>query len=287
MKIEKQKANDLSFQEKFIAFKDGKAEAPILHMDTKAKFTVNDNSKKVILSVEELDLDGEIVEMKGCRIRNEKNGIPMIDSHNAWASVTQNTLGAVRNPRLDMVDGKPALVGEPDFAPTPNGEIARILYMGVDGKKPYMTDVSMGFMVYDYDNETRTIKEWEVFELSLVTAGANRGARFVDKSLENQEGVEEDVKIAKDLARFSVIKAPFKEFTKLFLSEEFCKLLGYEKDGDLILDINNLYDIIYKRFKEVEAPIPSQEAPATPKLSEEQINKALSDAIIKKLEEIS
>jgi hypothetical protein len=291
----KEKAKELSFEERYKAFKAGKAEAPILHKTVGVKFVVNETEKMVVLTIEQKDSDGEIVKVDGGKIRNPKVGIPMIDSHNSWSSVVQNGLGAIRKPRFTVVDGKKALVGEPDFAPTPAGEIAKILYMGVNGGKPYFTDVSMGFMVYDYDNETKTITEWEIFELSLVTAGANRGARFIDKKSlkveEAEEPTEEDVQIAKDLARFKQINEPFKEFCKLFLDDEFCKLVGYKKDGDLLIDINSLYDIIYTKFSVTEEdPLKTKEAPdelVTPAVSPEMVQKVLLDTISEKLQQIS
>lgn len=252
------------FEAQFKAFKDGKADAPKIHKSVSVKlcgdFELDKARKEVVLTVEQVDDDGETVLMSGGRIRNPEAGIPMIDSHNAFDSVVEYGLGAIRNPRFVEENGVKVLKGEPDFAPTPNGEIARILYMGVNGGKPYFTDVSMGFMVYDYDNATKTILEWEVFEVSLVTAGANRGAKFFDKkSIDKTE--TENIQIAKDLARFKQINEPFKLFSKLFLNEEFCKKLGYEKDGNLLVDIQKLYYLIDNKFTQAEAPIEEKEAP--------------------------
>ncbi len=294
MKKDNEKAKELSFEERYKSFKEGKGEAPVIHKSVSFK-SINDDEKLVVMSVEEIDSDGEIVEMEGGKIRNKENGIPMIDSHDSWSSVTSKALGSIRNPRFKTIDGKKCLVGEPDFAPTPNGEIAKILYLGVDGKKPFLTDVSMGFMVFDYDNKTGRIKEWEVFECSLVTAGANRSARFTDKKdlsgeakKEFKEAVEKDAQDLKDLIRFKQINPVFKEFTKLFFSEEFCKKIGYEKDGDMILDLNAIYDTIVKSFNtKVEAPQSTQEAPKPetkqPKVSSDDVQKALMEAITARL----
>lgn len=289
MKTKVQKANEPTFEERYKSFKEGTGSAPTLHKDATIKFAINEGKKEVWLSVEEMDSDGEIVEMAGGKVRNRQNGIPMIDSHKAFSGVVENGLGAVRNPKFIERNGKRMLVGEPDFAPTPAGEIAKILYMGVNGGKPYFTDVSMGFMVYDYDNETKTIKEWEVFELSLVTAGANRSARFVDKALDGEieagEVTDEDVQIAKDLARFKQIHEPFKEFSKLFLSDSFCKTIGYEKDGDMLIDINSIYDTILAKVtaKTQEAPKIAEEAPKLQEkqATQEQIESALLQAFSK------
>lgn len=73
--------------------------------------------------------------------------------------------------------------------------------------------------------------------------------------------------------------------------KNFAKKIDYEKDGDLIVDINGIYDKISIKFNaEQEAPIPAEEAPNEPKepeASPELVEKALLDAISKKLEEIS
>lgn len=301
--MEKKNKELESLGEQFAKFKSGETDkAPIVYRKSAVKFQVNEGKKQVILSVEETDSDGEVVEMAGGSIRGGGDSVPMIDSHNSWSSVVQNGLGAVRNCKFGKNDmGKPCLMGEPDFAPTPNGDIAKILYMGVDGGKPYFTDVSMGFMVYDYNNETKHITKWEIFELSLVTAGANRSARFTDKALDpetledesNAEGEasEESKQIAKDLSRFKQIHKPFKEFTKLFLSDEFLKKIEYTKDGDLSIDINSIYDKInLKLDKPMEAPKVTQEAPIQVKqkaATKEAVEKALLAEIVKQISKIS
>lgn len=298
----------LTFEERYKSFKEGKTEsAPVLYKNFQLKkvnkmpnmpidempedmdMMTNTCSKAVVISVEEKDRDGETVLMDGCIMRSwiKENGLPMIDSHDSYSTITTNGLGAMRNCRIEDVGGKKGFVAEPDFAPTPAGKIAEILYMGVNGGKPYFTNVSMGFAVYDYNNDTREILEWEPFECSLVTVGANMSARFMDKT-KKAETEETTEKMAKDLARFKQIHEPFKEFCKLFLSEEFCKLIDYEKNGDLLLDINSLYDIIYKKFTVItEAPKITKEAPIKlqrPIISSDAINVALSDAISKQLD---
>lgn len=273
-KVEKQ----LTLAEKFAKYKEEGGSAPVIHKTMNVR--VNEGAKEVLLSIEEIDRDGEIVMMDGMMLPDwiKENGIPMIDSHNSRSSVVTNGLGAFRNPRIEMRGGKKSLVVEPDFAPTPNGEIAKILYMGVDGGKPYFTNVSMGFDVYDYDNATGEIKAWEPFEGSLVTVGANMSARFSDKA-------PNDVTIAKNLARFKQIKDPFKAFTTLFMSDEFCEKIGYEKDGDLMVDINGIYDNINKFISSQEAPIEEKEAPIEPqvKVSTEAAKHQI-DAFFQKLE---
>lgn len=278
----KKAKGELSFEEKYKSYKSGESEAPIIHKTF--SFKVNDTEKLVILSSEDLDSDGEVIDMDGGRIRNKSNGIPMIDSHDSWSSVTQKGLGAFRNPRFTKIDNEKVLVGEPDFAPTPNGDIARILYMGVNGGKPYFTDVSVGIAVYDYNNETKHITEWEVFECSLVTAGSNRKAVFTDKSLKDDDG---DIQIAKDLARFKQINPAFKEFTKTFLSDSFCEIIGYKKDGNMLVDIANLYDIVINKIQVKEAPTPAQEDPEeteeTLQVSTKDLEKVMMDTFLKRL----
>jgi len=272
------KEKEITLAEKFAKFKEHGGSAPVVYKSLSVR--VNDNEKEVALSVQEVDRDGETVLMDGMRLPDhiKENGIPMIDSHNSRDSVVTNGLGAFRNPRIGMVNGKQALIVDPDFAPTPNGLNAKILYLGVDGGKPYFTNVSMGFAVYDYDNNTGEIKEWEPFEGSLVTVGANMSARFVDKS------IADDTTIAKNLARFQQIKDPFKEFTKLFLDDAFCVAIGYEKDGDLLVDINGVYDTLNKHVQQAqEAPEP-QEAPTVRKVSNKAA-KAQIDSFFQTLED--
>lgn len=252
------------FAELFGKFKSGETkDAPILHKSVQVK--VNSSEKLAVLTIEEVDRDEEFVEIDGMILQPwiKETGLPMVDSHNMHDSVTENGLGAFRNPRVEVINGKKALVAEPDFAPTVKGKEAEILYMGINGGKPYFTNISMGFAVYDYDNETGHIKRWEPFETSLVTVGSNRGARIIGKSAAEELDTN---KLAKDLARFKQIHAPFKEFTKLFLSDAFCKSIGYEKDGNLLLDINNIFDIITLKF----APAVKQEAPVAKVVAPQQ-----------------
>jgi hypothetical protein len=242
----------------FELFQKGLGSRPVVYYD--AKITTNENNKLVILTLEDLDRDGEVVEVDGWIEPTDKAlGVPMLDSHKMYDGVTMNGLGAVRNLRKTKIDGKKAIVGEPDFAPTPHGEIAKVLYLGVDGGKPYFTNVSMGFGVYDYDRSNGHIKEWELYECSLVTTGANRGASFTDKKSVDAEDV------GKKLARYDEIHPVFKEFTKLFLSTKFCETIGYSKDGDILVDVNGVYDTIIQKFNQpiVEAP-PAAEVEAPP-----------------------
>lgn len=280
---------ELSLAEKVKSFKEGQAKVPVVHKSIGIK--VNEGGKQVVLTKEEMDRDGETVMMDGMRLPAwiKENGIPLIDSHNSRSSVTENGLGALRNPRVEMIDGVKALVTDPDFAPTPKGNVAKTLYMGVDGGKPYFTNVSMGFLVYDYDNATKTILEWEPFEGSLVTIGSNMGARFVNKSAESEEEAGDEVveEMAKNLARFKQIQAPFKEFTKLFLGDSFCELIGYQKDGDMLVDINAIHDLIQQKFAIVEEAPLEQAQPVEQKqklvASPAAVEKAILDALIKKL----
>lgn len=297
---EKTKKAEATFEERYKSFKEGNGEAPIMHKTFQVKsFIINDGKKVAIISREEKDRDGETVKMDGVILRSwiVENGIPMIDSHNSFGSVVENGLGAFRNPRIEDVDGGKAFVADPDFAPTENGKTAEILYMGVDGGKPYFTNISMGFAVTDYDNETREIKGWEPYECSLVTVGANMSSRFIDKSAKVEDKKEEekiDEQAAKDLSRFKQIHAPFKLFTKLFLDESFMSKLGIAKDGNLEIDINSLYDTIDKKFTVTqEAPKVTKEAPnkLTTKATTDDITKATASAIAelvkKELEKLS
>lgn len=282
-----QAARQKQFDEAYAKFKSGEGSAPIVYKELNIK--VNEGGKEVVLSVEEIDRDGETVLMDGMRLQSwiKENGIPLIDSHNSYSSVTTNGLGALRNPRIEIRDGKKALVCDPDFAPTPHGNIAKILYMGVDGGKPYFTNVSMGFVVYDYDNATRAIKEWEPFEGSLVTVGANMGARFRDKAAGAAVEVEDtEEQIAKNLARFKQIHEPFKEFTKTFLSDEFCKTIGYTKDGDLLVDIMGVFDTVSRQFEKtaVVPPVPVEAPQEHKKISVSA--DAVAEAISHKLEQL-
>jgi hypothetical protein len=198
---------------------------------------------KVILTEELADRDGETVLVKGMKV--PENGVPFIDGHNMNGSVVENRLGTVKNIRIEQN----RIVGDIVLVNTIKGrEVKAILD---DTEHPFA--VSMGFGVMDYDVDTRYIKEWELFELSAVNVPANVKARVI-KQLSEKEKTP-DLKLEKKLKHYETIKPSHREFVKMFLSDSFVEKIGYQKTGNLLIDIAGVYEVgLDKLTQTVETP---------------------------------
>lgn len=251
--------NTKSLEEGLSSFKEGLVkEEPAVLVTAKAYLEDEDGkpSVKVILSKEVVDLDGEVVVIDGIELPENKS-LPFIDAHMSWGSVTETILGRVANLAKGVdKEGIKVLTGDVNFAPTPKGVIAESLYKG-----GYATDVSIGFIVKDYDAATRRITKCMVYELSGVIVGANPHAK-VQKSLAIEE-------LEKSLQHYKDIKPKVKEYRRFFLSDEFCAALGYEKVEDELINIKNIHDLIVTKLTVAKAEVetqPSKPVSETPKV---------------------
>lgn len=269
---------------RFKAYEEGTGDMPVIH--TKATFQITEKGHMATLSEQIEDRMGEIVILKGLEIIHPERGIIMLDQHAMQDSVVDNVMGRIRNIKISNKDGTIKLRGELDFAPTPRAQIGKML---VDGG--YVDSLSIGFGVKKYDPETREILEGELYECSIVSVPANTGA-LIDsvkdlKELE-EKTIEEVSKIEKKLKRYDEIKPAFKEFSKLFLSNNFCKEIGYEKTDSMILDINKIHELILNKLKntpQVEAPqekkveAPQNQASEHKRMNVEEIKDILHELI--------
>lgn len=251
----------MDLKEQFKQYKEKGADMPVIYKNT--EIFKEKERYKVILSEEVMDRDGEIVKVDGMQL--PENGVPFIDGHDMSGSVITRRLGTVKNIR---VEGN-KVVGEIILVDTIKGnEVKKILD---DKEHPF--PVSMGFGVIDFDANTNEIKEWELFELSAVNVPSNIKARVL-KQLE----IEDFEKIK---SHYKTIKAPMKEFTKSFLSDSFCKKVGYKKQGDLLLDVNGLFEVVCNKLKsEVETP---QAKKTSKKLTTKTLSEKQVDALAEKI----
>lgn len=234
-----------SLSQRFDLYKKGLAEAP--RIIVQKSLTLDEEGKpKAILTREIMDRDGEVVMVDGIEIKDAVKGIPLLDSHAMTESVVSNVVGRAINLYKSEKDGKMQLEGSLKFAPTKVGQEAQKL---VDGG--FVDTVSIGFSVKEYDHETKRILKSELYEVSLVAVPANPEATIsIGKSVS---------KLSKEMEHYKSIKPVVAEFRKAFLSETFCKTIGYEKTGDELVDIASIYNIVLDKLSvdsvdEVETP---------------------------------
>lgn len=278
MKVEVKKEEKLS--KRWELFQKGAGEQP--HVAIGLKLLLTEEGAKAVLSKEIEDRDGEVVVVEGVSVLDRK--VPLLDSHRMNDTVTENVLGYVTNIVKTQRDGIATLEGSLVFAPTPKGQIAKMLVEG-----GFVDRVSIGFAIKEYDPATQYINKSELYEVSLVSVPANPEAKIdISKSLKEQE--EQVSEVEKMLNHYKTIKSPFKQVTKTFLSDTFCKSIGYEKQGDLLIDLDAVYDVIYSKFTDSKEETPHESETTSQKLTQSPVTKSPSqeqilDAINKTIEQ--
>jgi hypothetical protein len=112
----------------------------------------------------------------------------------------------------------------------------------------FVDSVSIGFSVKGYDPVDKTILESELYETSLVAVPANPDA-LIDSRKQLKEQEEQVTKIENTLSHYKKIKPVWDFMRDNFYSDKFCELIGYEKKGDLLVDINDIYEVVLDKFK--------------------------------------
>lgn len=248
---------------KYKAYKNG-GQIPVM----KAYTVINKMADlyTVVLSKETVDRDGEIINLTGIEL--PVNGVPFLDAHRQNGSAIEERLGTLKNIRIEGDE----LKGEIMFwEGNPKGLLAKELASDPDHPMP----VSIGFGVKEYDPLTKTILEWELYELSLVNVPAN-----VEAKLEKGITIKEYEDIFKKIKRYEQIRPAFKEFTKLFFNDSFVNRLGMEKTEDLVFDIAKMYTIIEKFITSEEDPkeeIKKEEVPQEIKLTKSDLLKLVEN----------
>lgn len=212
-------------------FKNKKKETPVLV--NKAKI---DSDYKITLTAEIYDRENEMVKIDGLKLPESKS-VPMIDSHNMNGSVVDNVLGRIEKLEIVNESGVKKLQGYAKFANTQRGREAKLLVEG-----GFVDTVSIGFAVFDYDNENGIIKESELYEGSLVSVPANPLA-VIEKN---------DLDIKTVVKNYDNYKKVIKEYRCLFSSKLLCDKLGYEKTGEELVDIKNVFDLILESLSKAE-----------------------------------
>ena len=270
------KTNDFSFDievdngelaHKVEKFKKGEGDMPTIVLRSEVKS--ENGEMKMILTKEIYDRDGEMIDLDGMDIENFMNNPVLLDAHQMTGSVVSNVLGRVTKlKKTKDVDGVRILMGVPEFAPSPNGQIAKSLV-----ENGFARTVSVGFGVKDYDHERRVITASELYEVSLVSVPSNVQA-IISKGLKLKDAKEEVVaeKLEATLNNYKDIHSKIKQYRALFMADDIFSTLKVEKTGDEILDLKRLYDTLILRLKEVE----NQQEPEKP---QEQVENPPSEQV--------
>lgn len=219
------------------------------------KAVESDTGKRIVLTKEVRDRDGEILSIDGAELDNYKANPGLFFGHKALDGSLYDMIGVIEDLRIETdKDGIKMITGRPRFARHQVAQDAK--QMWEDG---ILITGSVGFIEKGYEIETKTVTHWELLEYSLVGVPSNTEAKVI-KKLE-----EENNKLARKLLNHDEIHPRIKEYRKLFLSNELMEKLGYEKTGNEIIDVKNVYDLLTKELdaepKEEEKVTEPEEKP--------------------------
>ena len=193
---------------------------------------------KVILTKEIVDRDGEIISVDGLDLTKYEANPIVLWGHRMANGDVEDVMGKALNlTKTKDANGVKMCMADIQFADHP-----KAVYLKGMVEKGIITSLSIGFGVKDggYDFETKTIKESELFELSFVTVPANPEARVLNAVKSMKLNNEDEAEVFKKLNLLEEVHAKIKQYRKSFMSDEFCKFIGYVKTGDEVTDIQNI-----------------------------------------------
>ncbi|HOU26522.1 MAG TPA: HK97 family phage prohead protease [Paludibacteraceae bacterium] len=213
-----------------------------------------DKEIEVTLSKQIRDRDGEIVDIKGGDLRNFSKNPIMLWGHRMIYGDVEDVMGHWEN--LRKTNDK--ILANPVFAEHPKAQYLK--RMVEDG---HVRSVSISFIVNDggFNLESKTVKSWEMLEASWVTVPSNVEAVSNVKEFKKLDD-ELTEKQYRQLLNYKEIHPKIKQYRKLFMSEEFCGVLGFEKTGNELVDLKSIYDLIVSKLKETPKAEVKQETPA-------------------------
>jgi len=144
----------------------------------KVKAFYDPKTKLAIASTAVLDRQDEIIDQKGWDLSNFKNNNPLLWSHNSYEPL----IGNCKNARVEKMNGKDALVFEPDFHE--ETELARAVKALYDQGR--LKTFSVGFKPIEMDGNVYT--KQELLEISAVNVPANPDAQMLAYRSLSQKG---------------------------------------------------------------------------------------------------
>lgn len=222
----------------------------------------------VIFTKEIRDRDDELVLVKGINYKNFEDNPVVLDAHNRWSIL--DILANAKNIRPEIDNDKIAiLTGDIVFADHPKAQYAETMV-----RKGQLNTISIGFRATDYDVESKTIITSELFEVSFVPIPSNTGAKVRNKQAEFYETckaidtLEDSEQVYKKLLWIEKNKTVLKSYRDVFMSKEICGLLNYEKTGNELIDLKNIYENLLSLFA-------NQKASETQTLTKEELRNIL------------
>jgi len=226
---------------------------------------------KVILTKEIIDRDGEIISVDGLDLTKYEANPIVLWGHRMANGDVEDVMGKATNiTKTKDNSGIKMCVADIQFADHP-----KAVYLKGMVEKGIITSLSIGFGVKDggYDFETKTIKQSELFELSFVTVPANPEARVLNAVKSLKLGNEDEMELFKKLNLLEEVHAKIKQYRKSFMSDEFCKFLGYVKTGDEVTDIQNIVAKIEELPEKKEEVVVEEKQDAKEEAKTEEVSK--------------
>lgn len=226
---------------------------------------------KVILTKEIIDRDGEIISVDGLDLTKYEANPIVLWGHRMANGDVEDVMGkAINLSKTKDADGVKMCTADIQFADHP-----KAVYLKGMVEKGIITSLSIGFGVKDggYDFETKTIKNSELFELSFVTVPANPEARVLNAVKSLKLGNEDEMELFKKLNLLEEVHAKIKQYRKSFMSDEFCKFLGYVKTGDEVTDIQNIVAKIEELPEKKEEVVVEEKQDAKEEAKTEEVSK--------------
>jgi len=229
---------------------------------------------KIILTKEVVDGHGEIVDVAGVDLKRYKKNPIVLWQHPQTKFFdiikVEEVMGKMTNiTKTKDEDGIKMITGIVEFAEHEAAQtLKNLVMMGI------IKTVSIGMGVKEIQEEEGSKKgqkmvrltKTDLFETSFVAMPSNTEAEVLNivRSKEFEEDKAKDVIIK--LLNLAEIKPKIKNYRDLFLSDDLCAKLDYEKTGDEIKDAQNIYKLLTsKEEAPEEKPEETLKAEETPK----------------------
>lgn len=230
------------------------------------------NRVKVVLTKEVVDDHGEIVDVDGVDLKRYKKNPIVLWQHPQTKFFSggiqiEDIMGQMGEITKEKdKKGVKMITGIVEFADHEKAQtLKRLVMMGI------IKTVSVGMGVSEYEEEEikkgvkiRRLTKTNLFETSFVAMPANTEAEVIDIVRSNDFGTDRAKDVIVKLLNLADIKPKIKKYRELFLSDEICDMLEYEKTGDEIKDIQKIHELL--TTKKVEEP--EDEPEETPKALE-------------------
>lgn len=220
------------------------------------------------------DRDNEVVLIDGIEMESYKKNPVFLWGHKVRGDI-YDVLGNTKNWDVEYDENmKKMLTFEVDYADHEKAQAAKGMH-----EKGMAKGVSIGF-AFSPEGYQRSMSNGQpnyitkstLREVSNVIVGANPDALAMAKSFNLLDATTEKQLIIEK--NHPIYKKKLKYFRSKFLSDELCAKLGYEKTGNELLDISNIYDTLSKKLANLES---TKDVPTEQAISREEALKIFND----------